>query len=304
MKPGKGGAFVRTKLRSIDDGSVIDKTFRAGEKFRPVRTEIAQDAVPLRLRRRGGLHGQPRLRADRDPDASSLGDAMRWVLPNDEVEVLFVDEQPSDVQVPSAVEMKVDRDRARGQGRHRLRRRQQAGDARVRGRRPGAALHRRGRNGPRRHPQRRVRLARVARRADAATPKRENSRCAGPTNAATPSSPATSATSPGVRSRSCSPTRSPSPASWPRASRPPRRARRGDRRATPRAGTLDRIAPLERNVMRVALYRDRAQRRRPDRGRDRRGGRDRQGVLRRRRARVRQRHPRRDRRASGEARPR
>ena len=39
VKPGKGGAFVRTKLRRIEDGSVIDKTFRAGEKFRPVRTE-------------------------------------------------------------------------------------------------------------------------------------------------------------------------------------------------------------------------------------------------------------------------
>ena len=39
VKPGKGGAFVRTKLRRIEDGAVIDKTFRAGEKFRPVRTE-------------------------------------------------------------------------------------------------------------------------------------------------------------------------------------------------------------------------------------------------------------------------
>ena len=39
VKPGKGGAFVRTKLRKISDGSVQDKTFRAGEKFRPVRTE-------------------------------------------------------------------------------------------------------------------------------------------------------------------------------------------------------------------------------------------------------------------------
>src|SRR3954471_7716080 len=39
VKPGKGGAFVRTKLRRIEDGSVQDKTFRAGEKCRPVRTE-------------------------------------------------------------------------------------------------------------------------------------------------------------------------------------------------------------------------------------------------------------------------
>src|SRR3954452_5171879 len=39
VKPGKGPAFVRTKLKRTTDGNVIDKTFRAGEKFRPVRTE-------------------------------------------------------------------------------------------------------------------------------------------------------------------------------------------------------------------------------------------------------------------------
>src|ERR1700720_2709595 len=39
VKPGKGGAFVRTKLRRASDGNLIDRTFRAGEKFRSVRTE-------------------------------------------------------------------------------------------------------------------------------------------------------------------------------------------------------------------------------------------------------------------------
>ena len=39
VKPGKGGAFVRTKVKSINSGSVVDKTFRAGEKFPRVRTE-------------------------------------------------------------------------------------------------------------------------------------------------------------------------------------------------------------------------------------------------------------------------
>ena len=39
VKPGKGGAFVRTKLKSLDSGSVVDKTFRAGEKMPRVHTE-------------------------------------------------------------------------------------------------------------------------------------------------------------------------------------------------------------------------------------------------------------------------
>jgi elongation factor P len=39
VKPGKGGAFVRTKLKRITDGSVIDRTFRSGERIEEVRLE-------------------------------------------------------------------------------------------------------------------------------------------------------------------------------------------------------------------------------------------------------------------------
>src|SRR3954452_22899091 len=40
VKPGKGGAFVRTKLKNLGSGSVVDKTFRSGEKFARVHTEV------------------------------------------------------------------------------------------------------------------------------------------------------------------------------------------------------------------------------------------------------------------------
>ena len=40
VKPGKGGAFVRTKLKALESGAVVDKTFRAGEKFPRVHTEV------------------------------------------------------------------------------------------------------------------------------------------------------------------------------------------------------------------------------------------------------------------------
>lgn len=106
VKPGKGGAFVRTKLRRIEDGSVIDKTFRAGEKFRQVRTESKKmqylyDSGEASVFMDNQDYDQIEIASD------VLGDSMQWVLPNSEVEVLFVDEQPSDVQVPSAIDMKV-----------------------------------------------------------------------------------------------------------------------------------------------------------------------------------------------------
>ncbi len=39
VKPGKGGAFVRSKLKSVRSGQVLDKTFRAGARIDPVRVE-------------------------------------------------------------------------------------------------------------------------------------------------------------------------------------------------------------------------------------------------------------------------
>jgi len=106
VKPGKGGAFVRTKLRKIEDGTVQDKTFRAGEKFRPVHTESRKmqylydsgDAAVFM-----DTQDYEQIEISREV----AGEAMRWVLPNAEVDVLFVDERPSDVQVPSAIDMKV-----------------------------------------------------------------------------------------------------------------------------------------------------------------------------------------------------
>jgi elongation factor P len=106
VKPGKGGAFVRTKLRKIEDGSVQDKTFRAGEKFRPVRTE-SRKMQYLYDSGDGAVFMDSSDYEQIEIPADVAGEAMRWVLPNDEVEVLFVDERPGDVQVPSAIEMKV-----------------------------------------------------------------------------------------------------------------------------------------------------------------------------------------------------
>jgi elongation factor P len=106
VKPGKGGAFVRTKLRKIDDGSVQDKTFRAGEKFRPVRTESRKmqylyDSGDAAVFMDSNDYEQIEIPTD------AVGDSMRWLLPNAEVDILFVDERPSDVQLPSAIDMKV-----------------------------------------------------------------------------------------------------------------------------------------------------------------------------------------------------
>ena len=106
VKPGKGGAFVRTKLRKIEDGTVQDKTFRAGEKFRPVHTE-SRKMQYLYDSGEAAVFMDSRDYEQIEISRELTGEAMQWLLPNAEVDVLFVDERPSDVQVASAIEMKV-----------------------------------------------------------------------------------------------------------------------------------------------------------------------------------------------------
>src|SRR3954449_7128314 len=106
VKPGKGGAFVPTKLRRIDNGSVQDKTFRAGEKFRPVHAE-SRKMQSLYDSGDAAVFMDTRNYEQIEIPRELAGEAMQWLLPNAEVDILFVDERASDVQVASAIEMKV-----------------------------------------------------------------------------------------------------------------------------------------------------------------------------------------------------
>jgi len=106
VKPGKGGAFVRTKLKRVGDGAVIDKTFRAGEKFRPVRTETRRMTFMYTDGTDAHFMDTQSYEQMSVPE-EQVRESLKWVLPNSEVDVLYVDDAPSDVQVPTAVEMAV-----------------------------------------------------------------------------------------------------------------------------------------------------------------------------------------------------
>jgi elongation factor P len=106
VKPGKGGAFVRTKLKRADDGAVIDKTFRAGEKFRPVRTETRRMQFLYADGTDAHFMDNESYEQIAIPEPSVAG-SLKWVMPNEQVELLYVDERPTELQVPSAVELAV-----------------------------------------------------------------------------------------------------------------------------------------------------------------------------------------------------
>jgi elongation factor P len=106
VKPGKGGAFVRTKLKSLGAGAIVDRTFRAGEKFTRVHTEVKN--VQYLYDDGSDVHFM-------DPDSyeqfsvphSELEDELMFMQPNATVQVLAVDGKPSSVQLPTTVELTV-----------------------------------------------------------------------------------------------------------------------------------------------------------------------------------------------------
>ncbi len=106
VKPGKGAAFVRTKLKSVKSGSVVEKTFRAGEKMPKANLEKKEmqftyaadddyflldletfDTVPV--------------------PASKLGDATKWIKEDMKVELLYFHGNIVGVSIPNFVELRI-----------------------------------------------------------------------------------------------------------------------------------------------------------------------------------------------------
>jgi elongation factor P len=105
VKPGKGGAFVRTKLKHMKLGRVIDNTFRAGEKV---------ELVDFDEKRMQYLYKDDRYHfMDLDTyDQISLapeevGEARDFLKENTEVEILFIDGNPVSVELPNFIELQI-----------------------------------------------------------------------------------------------------------------------------------------------------------------------------------------------------
>jgi elongation factor P len=106
VKPGKGGAFVRTKLKALDSGATVDRTFRAGEKFPRIFTETKN--VQYLYDDGSEVHFMDSETYEQFalPHAA-LEDELPFMQENATVQVMVVDGTPSTVQLPSSVELTV-----------------------------------------------------------------------------------------------------------------------------------------------------------------------------------------------------
>jgi elongation factor P len=106
VKPGKGGAFVRTRLKNLDSGAVVDKTFRAGERFARVHTEVKNvqflydDGSEAHFMDEESYEQFGLPRAD-------VAEALAYLQPSSSVQMLTVNGKPSGLQLPASVELAV-----------------------------------------------------------------------------------------------------------------------------------------------------------------------------------------------------
>jgi elongation factor P len=105
VKPGKGGAFVRTKLKHMRTGRVIDNTFRSGEKVELVDFE---DKHMQFLYRDDRYHFMDTETYEQvSLSGEEVGDAADYLKENTEVDVLYIDGAPAGVEVPNFVELTI-----------------------------------------------------------------------------------------------------------------------------------------------------------------------------------------------------
>ncbi len=106
VKPGKGAAFVRSKLRNVRTSAVIEKTFNAGEKFPKARIEKREVQY---LYNDGKDYNFMDMESfdQMAMTAEQLGDAVKYLKENMNITVLTFQEKSIGVELPNFVELEV-----------------------------------------------------------------------------------------------------------------------------------------------------------------------------------------------------
>jgi elongation factor P len=106
VKPGKGGAFVRTKLKNMVNGRVLDQTFRSGEKVGQPDLEEKQ----MQYLYKDGENYCLMDNATYDQiflSEDQMGESRQYLVENTDVKVLFFNNEPIGLDLPIFVELEV-----------------------------------------------------------------------------------------------------------------------------------------------------------------------------------------------------
>jgi elongation factor P len=106
VKPGKGVAFVRTRLKNVKTGRVIDRTFRSGDKVEDIRLEKKKMQFLYKSEDEFvfmDMHSYDQSNVDRNV----VADAANFLKDGMEVEILFHGKEPIGVELPIFVDLKI-----------------------------------------------------------------------------------------------------------------------------------------------------------------------------------------------------
>ncbi|MBP2625539.1 MAG: Elongation factor [Firmicutes bacterium] len=106
VKPGKGAAFVRTKMKNVKSGAVVERTFNPNEKFPKARIDTRQMQY---LYENDGLYNfmDNETYDQSELTALQLGDAVKYLKENMEISIMFFQGNIIGVDLPVAVELEV-----------------------------------------------------------------------------------------------------------------------------------------------------------------------------------------------------
>lgn len=107
VKPGKGGGFVRTKLKNMDSGGVVERTFRSGDKVEEVRIE-KREMQYLYAEAPDQYYFMDSETYEQTPISKAMmGNTTDFLLENETAFVLVTDGKPIGVEMPNFVELTV-----------------------------------------------------------------------------------------------------------------------------------------------------------------------------------------------------
>ena len=106
VKPGKGGAFVRTKLKNVKTGQVIDETFRSGASIKTVRVE-AREYNFLYKDNDSYIFMDNETYEQLPLPSSSVEDVKMYLIENTKITIAFNGDDPIEVRIPPHVNLKV-----------------------------------------------------------------------------------------------------------------------------------------------------------------------------------------------------
>ena len=106
VKPGKGTAFTRTKIRNMISGAVLDRTFKSGEKLKPADTE---DREMQFLYNDGDFHFMDNNNFEQvSLESSAVGEAVNYLTENMMIEVSFFQGRSIGLSLPNFVVLEVE----------------------------------------------------------------------------------------------------------------------------------------------------------------------------------------------------